>query len=192
MESYKVRVIGGNLKRKKLFFEKLKNTRPLRDLVKENLFNTLLHSAKLKINIDNANILDLYSGTGSFGIECLSRGAKNVYFVENDLSALICLKKNLINLKIDKKKYIISEKQVSHFLNTKCKLQFDLIFLDPPYSSDFFENNIELIKEKNFLKRKNLIIFHKEVGKEYSLGNKIKVLDLKRYGRSSIIFCSLI
>ena len=192
MESYKVRVIGGNLKRKKLFFEKLENTRPLRDLVKENLFNILLHSAKLKINIDNANILDLYSGTGSFGIECLSRGAKNVYFVENDLSALICLKKNLINLKIDKKKYIISEKQVSHFLNTKCKLQFDLIFLDPPYSSDFFENNIELIKEKNFLKRKNLIIFHKEVGKEYSLGNKIKVLDLKRYGRSSIIFCSLI
>ena len=105
MESYKVRVIGGNLKRKKLFFEKLKNTRPLRDLVKENLFNILLHSAKLQINIDNANIIDLYSGTGSFGIECLSRGAKNVYFVENDLSALICLKKNLINLKIDKKIY---------------------------------------------------------------------------------------
>ena len=105
-----MRVIGGNLKRKKLFFEKLKNTRPLRDLVKENLFNILLHSAKLKINIDNANILDLYSGTGSFGIECLSRGAKNVYFVENDLSALICLKKNLINLKIDKKKIYYKRK----------------------------------------------------------------------------------
>tara|TARA_Y100000591_G_C21805769_1_gene684781 strand:+ start:503 stop:1066 length:564 start_codon:yes stop_codon:yes gene_type:complete len=187
-----MRIISGSLKGKKLFFEKLKTTRPLRDLVKENIFNIILHSNKFKINFEESKILDLYSGTGSFGIECLSRGASSVYFVENESTALACLKKNLIKLKISKKKYIVKEKQVSHFLNDNCKIQFDLIFFDPPYASNFFESDIKMIKKKNFLKEKSLIIFHKELGNDYPLGNKIKVMDVKKYGRSSIIFCRLL
>ena len=64
-----------NLKENLLIF-KSKKTRPLKDSVRENIFNILMHSNLIKVNLKNANILDLYSGIGSFGIECISRGAK--------------------------------------------------------------------------------------------------------------------
>ena len=78
-----MRVIGGTFKGKKLFLPNDKNTRPLKDLVKESIFNLIQHSKKINIEIKNSMILDLFSGSGSFGIECLSRGAKKVIFLEN-------------------------------------------------------------------------------------------------------------
>ena len=78
-----MRVIGGYLKGKKLYQPMDLKTRPLKDIVKESIFNILTHSKDNKINFNNANILDLFSGSGSFGIECLSRGAQIVYFFEN-------------------------------------------------------------------------------------------------------------
>ena len=83
-----MRIISGFLKGKKIDFINSKITRPIRDLVKENIFNIILHSNSIRVNLNNSNVLDLYSGTGSFGIECLSRGAKKVTFVEKDLMAL--------------------------------------------------------------------------------------------------------
>ena len=87
-----------NLKGKKIKFLKNKITRPLKDSVKENIFNILIHSKLIKLKFKNSNILDLYSGVGSFGIECISRGAKKVTFVEkNNINAILkILKKNLI------------------------------------------------------------------------------------------------
>ena len=91
-----MRVISGKFKNKKLNFPKNLKTRPLKDSVKENIFNILEHSKKINIKIKNSNILDLYSGCGSFGIETLSREASSVLFVENeeqlDKIKSICLK----------------------------------------------------------------------------------------------------
>ena len=78
-----MRIISGNCKGKKIFEPKDKSTRPLKDLTKESLFNIILHSNKFKIEIKNSNILDLFSGVGSFGLECLSREASYVAFIEN-------------------------------------------------------------------------------------------------------------
>ena len=94
-----MRIISGKYKGKKLFQPKDALTRPLKDLTKESIFNLLTHSNKLNIQFVNANILDLFSGIGSFGIECLSRGVKQVIFVENYEGVLPILKKNLNNLK---------------------------------------------------------------------------------------------
>ena len=88
-----MRIIGGKLKNKKINFPKNIKTRPLKDNVRENIFNILLHSNIVDINFESVNVLDLYAGSGSFGIECLSRGASNVIFVEKDLDALFNLKK---------------------------------------------------------------------------------------------------
>ena len=77
-----MRIISGYLKGKSIIFLKNSNTRPLKDSVKENIFNILKHSNLMNINIEKANILDLYSGIGSFGIECISRGAEKDTFVE--------------------------------------------------------------------------------------------------------------
>ena len=71
-----MRIISGSLKGRSMNFIKNSTTRPLKDSVKENIFNILEHFQKVKIKINSANILDLYSGAGSFGLECISRGAK--------------------------------------------------------------------------------------------------------------------
>ena len=78
-----MRVISGSLKGKKILEPKDIRTRPLKDLAKESIFNIIKHSSKFKIDLEKSNILDLFSGVGSFGIECLSRGKEKVTFVEN-------------------------------------------------------------------------------------------------------------
>ena len=90
-----MRIISGKLKGKKLFLPNDKKTRPLKDLVKVSIFNLLDHSNIVKKKLENSSILDLFSGTGSFGLECLSRGSKNVYFFENYVEAIKILEKNL-------------------------------------------------------------------------------------------------
>ena len=88
-----MRVIGGKLKGKLINNPTDKNTRPLKDMVRESIFNILEHSNNEKINLNNSIIMDLFSGSGSFGIECLSRGVKKVYFYENYKPSLKILKK---------------------------------------------------------------------------------------------------
>ena len=90
-----MRIISGNLKGKSISFVKNSKTRPLKDSVRENIFNILAHSNSFNISFEEANVIDLYSGVGSFGIECLSRGAQKVTFVEHDSIAVKILKDNL-------------------------------------------------------------------------------------------------
>ena len=94
-----MRIISGNFKGKKILLPKDKLTRPLKDLTKESIFNILKHSKLLNVELENSNILDLFSGVGSFGLECLSRGAKNVTFLESYTDVLSVLKKNIDNSK---------------------------------------------------------------------------------------------
>ena len=94
-----MRIISGSFKGKKFLEPKDKQTRPLKDLTKESIFNVITHSNKFKIDFNNSAILDLFSGVGSFGLECLSRGAKEVFFIENYIGVLPILEKNLSSLK---------------------------------------------------------------------------------------------
>ena len=95
-----MRIISGYFKGKKILTPKDIKTRPLKDITKESMFNVIKHSNKFNIQIKNSTVLDLFSGVGSFGIECISRGAKNVTFVEKDQKTINLLKENLINLSI--------------------------------------------------------------------------------------------
>jgi len=128
-----MRIIGGQFKGKKILEPKDKETRPLKDLTKESIFNILNHSNKFMVNIENSIVLDLFSGVGSFGLECLSRGAKHVTFVENYNNVLPILKKNLSNLKNINKYELIEENLFLNFDYKKFGYKFDIIFLDPPY-----------------------------------------------------------
>ena len=89
-----MRIISGNFKGKKILLPKDKLTRPLKDLTKESIFNIIKHSKLLNVKLEQANILDLFSGVGSFGLECLSRGAATVTFLENYKEVSTILKKN--------------------------------------------------------------------------------------------------
>ena len=183
-----MRVISGDLKGKKIFLPKNDKTRPLRDLVKESIFNLIEHSNKLNLTLENSNILDLFSGTGSFGIECASRKAKKVTFVENYSAALDVLKKNIKFLEIDNKVKIIEE-NCFEFLKSNDVLErkYNIIFMDPPYKEERIDLIIDLIKDKKILAKNGVLIIHRHKKDNINISNKLIILDERNYGISKII-----
>lgn len=186
-----MRIITGFLKGKKINFINSPITRPLRDLVKENIFNVILHSNLINVDLLNSKILDLYSGVGSFGIECISRGAKNITFVEKNKTTLEILKKNLKNLKIENYSKIYPI-EVSSFIKKSDKNKFEIIFLDPPFAESTYINELESIKSLNLCVKKHLIIVHRERKTNDNLSKILKIISIKNYGRSKIIFGSFL
>ena len=180
-----MRIVGGKFKGSSIKFLKTKITRPLKDSVKENIFNILTHSKDIKTNINDALILDLYSGVGSFGLECLSRGAKKVSFVEIDIMALKILKENILKLSLNKKSEII-ENKIENIANWKNK--YHIFFLDPPFKDLKFINNLKELKSQKIYEKNHLIIIHREKNSKDDFEGILKILDEKVYGRSKIIF----
>ena len=182
-----MRIISGKFKGIKLFLPSDKNTRPLKDMVKESIFNLLEHSNKFDLRLSNSSVLDLFSGCGSFGIECISRGAKNVYFFENYLKALEILKKNLSKLAEDQN-YKIFENDCFTFFNSKKTIEkkFDLIFIDPPYKELRINDLIEKIIEKKVLSKNGLFIIHRHKKDKLPITEKISILDIRTYGISKV------
>ena len=184
-----MRVISGKLKGKKILLPKDNLTRPLRDLVKESIFNLLEHSNKFNISITNANVLDLFSGSGSFGLEIISRGAEKVTFVENYSPAYEILSKNIINLQCQNKSEIININCFDYIdkLNNE-ELKFDLIFLDPPFKEKEINNLIENIKNKELLNKDGIIILHRHKKDDLVLTSYLNVIEQRSYGISKITF----
>ena len=187
-----MRIISGKFRSTKLFIPLDKETRPLKDLTKESIFNTLLHSKKLPFKFKNTNILDLYAGTGSFGLECLSRDANKVIFVENNKNALKILKKNIYKLNIEKKTSV-NEYSVFKYLSEidNFGYRMDLIFLDPPYKEKNIFGLINNIIKANIIKKNGIIIIHRNKKSKDNYPNNFKILDVKKYGISKIIFGNL-
>ena len=185
-----MRVIGGKFKGKKLIEPKDKETRPLKDLTKESIFNIINHSNKFSIDIKKAQVLDLFSGVGSFGIECLSQGASHVTFIEKYEAVLPILKKNLDNLKSEIN-YDIIESDILNRLEFKSlKLTYDLIFLDPPYKERALEDILNKIIENKILKKNGIIIIHRHRKEIDKFPKNFQLIDEKNYGISKIIFGS--
>ena len=183
-----MRIISGTSKGKKLYEPKDLLTRPLKDLTKESIFNIITHSNKLKITLEGADILDLFSGTGSFGLECLSRASNHVTFVENYEKILPILKKNITELSYEKKSKII-EKDINNSLSFKVfQNQFDIVFLDPPYKERRLYEMLENISHFNLLKNDGIIIIHRHRKEIDELPIKFKIIEEKLYGISRIIF----
>ena len=186
-----MRIIGGTFKGKKLFLPIDKNTRPLKDLVKESIFNLIKHSNKINIDIKGSVVLDLFSGSGSFGIECLSRESKKVFFLENYPEAINILEKNLKSLKSINKYEIIKDDFFNYFnSNKKIGSKFDIIFIDPPYKEIKINEIIEKIIEIGTLNKNGIIIIHRHKKDTIKLTTKINVFEERIYGISKIFFCN--
>tara|TARA_B100000686_G_C16323734_1_gene729566 strand:- start:225 stop:713 length:489 start_codon:yes stop_codon:yes gene_type:complete len=156
-----MRIIAGKLKGNMLYGPKTKKIRPLKDMVRESIFNLLLHSKKISFPLEKSNILDLYSGTGSFGLECLSRDANKVVFIEKEKEAIETLEKNIEKLKIKHSTKIffedvfnIIEKNEANILKFILNFKFDLIFCDPPFKNKNLNDLIKLIEKKKIIKKK--------------------------------------
>ena len=186
-----MRIIGGNFKGKKILDPQDKKTRPLKDLTKESIFNVLKHSNKFSINIENSIILDLFSGVGSFGIECLSRGSKYVTFVENYSGVLPILKKNLSNLETDENYQVIDKNIFNKIDFKKITDKCDIIFLDPPYREKKLPIIIDQISKDRILSNNGIIIIHRHKKEEDQFTKKLRIVVEKKYGISKILFCKL-
>ncbi len=185
-----MRIISGIYKGKKIFEPKDAITRPLKDLTKESIFNIINHSNKFEINLKKSNILDMFSGVGSFGIECLSRCAKKVTFVENYNKVLPILKKNLRNLKKSENYEIIEKDIYNRNLFEIFEKKFELIFLDPPFKDKNLNFLLNGLIDNKVLKKNGIIVIHRHKNKQDIIPEKLKIIEEKKYGLSKIIFLS--
>lgn len=133
-------------------------TRPTADRVKEALFSII------NFDIPGATVLDLFGGTGQLGIEALSRGAKRAVFVDAREEACKLIRENLTKTKLIQDAQVIRGDYMDYL--SRCKEQFSVIFLDPPYAETFLENAIKRIVEIDILQSDGIIVTERPLGKE--------------------------
>jgi len=135
-----MRIISGEFKSRKIKFPKSKKTRPVTDRSKETIFNILGSLT------EKAVVLDLFAGSGSLGLEALSRGASSVYFVDAGASPCRIIKNNLKALKLRERAHVYCvpvERSIK--ILSKRQLRFDLVFLDPPYNKGLIKKILRLL-----------------------------------------------
>lgn len=136
-------------------------TRPTSDRVKEALFSII------NFDIPGARVLDLFGGTGQLGIEALSRGAKSATFVDAGEPACRLIRENLKRTKLEAEGKVVRSDYLA-YLN-RCREQYDIIFLDPPYAEVFLENSLKRIAEIDILQSNGIIVAERPLGKGLSL-----------------------
>ncbi len=182
-----MRIVSGSMRGTKLYtLDGMDVTRPTLDRVKESLFNIL--NFKIKESI----VLDLFAGSGALGLEAISRGAEKTYFCDSSFEAIKIINKNIEKTRC-KDKTVVIQKDYKKALEKfeKDALKFDIIFLDPPYKTDYTKESIKLILEKNLLNEDGIIIIETDIEKEV-LGEiqdfSVDIYDVRKYGRVSLIF----
>ena len=174
-----MRIISGKYRGLNLVPFKGEEIRPTADRVKESLFNIIYDK------VAGATVLDLFCGSGNLGIECLSRGAKEVNF--NDLSSdsLAVLKKNLAKLKGEDKYFITAGDYLDYLKSTR--RQFDLIFIDPPYAKEFGKSALEVISARKLLSKNGIAIYERDRAFECEIAG-LELIDERKYGRTYLSF----
>lgn len=163
----RMRIISGIYKGRFISVPQSRLIRPTTDRVRETLFNLLNN----KIDFDGIDVLDFYSGSGSLGLECLSRGASSVTFIEKNFKIYKNLLDNIKSLQAEEYCQVIKTEAVN-FSKHKSEKQFDLILADPPFFKDDIYEVISNIKQNNFLKKDGMIIIERSIQtKEKDISN---------------------
>ncbi len=183
-----MRVISGTARGTKLNSINDVTTRPTLDRVKESLFSIL------QFEIQDSIILDLFAGSGAIAIEFLSRGAKKAYLCEKNHLATKMIYQNLNKTRLTSKAVMIGKdyKKALEILKQEA-IKFDLIYIDPPYQADIAVDSVQKILEANLLKEKGRFIIETDDEKRELLELEklnVKVDDIRKYGRVSLIFLS--
>lgn len=182
-----MRVISGSCKGKRLKSVKGLTTRPTADRVKEAVFNVL------GFRIADAVFLDLFAGTGNIGIEALSRGAASAIFVEKDRKAVQVIGDNLVSCKLESKGqiYPVDCFKALKIFNEK-RMQFNLVFLDPPYKLFVIDELLQIIANTDLLIHKSIVIAETAPETELiSQVNNLKKVRENRYGDTKITYYQL-
>ncbi len=154
-------------------------TRPTMDRVKESLF------AMIQNNIKDKNTLDLFAGSGNLGIEALSMGAKSVYFVDKNPIAIKTIKENLNKIKIESQVLKNDYKDALKAFENKTK--FDLIFLDPPYKTNYIEESLKLIERYDLLNKDGLVVCESDDVNKIKYSNYYQEYKNRKYSEKIVV-----
>ena len=183
-----MRVIAGKARRLNLRTPQGYDTRPTTDKVKETLFNIL------NPYLADSDFLDLFSGSGAIGIEALSRGAKYVAFVENDRAALECIKSNLKYTRLDSQAeiYPIGVLESIKALELKGRV-FDVVFMDPPYNSNFERDVLIALQDSSIIYCDTIIVVEasKQTKFDYLEDTKFRQVKKKEYKSNQHVFLEM-
>lgn len=181
-----MRVISGTARGKKLISLEGLETRPTLDRVKEALFNIL------QFDIRSAKILDLFSGSGALAIEALSRGAESAILCDISSKAVNIINKNLEDTRLKNKSEVFNKDYIETLNKLKKESKkIDIVFLDPPYKTDYIYKSIKKIIEYNLLEKNGIIVAETDDENKIEEIRKIEdieIYDARKYGIVHIIF----
>lgn len=182
-----MRIISGTARGTKLFTLEGETTRPTLDRVKESMFNIIQNE------VQNSIFIDLFSGSGAIGLEAASRGAERVILCDKSKQAINIINKNIEKTHL-KEKVELYNLDYELLLKTKIKEQADIIYIDPPYKSDFAINAVNIILENGLVSEHSTIII--ETDEEEKILRElekieIKITDKRKYGRAILIFLKI-
>ena len=181
-----MRIIAGRMRGTKLFTLDGLNTRPTLDRVKEPLFSII------NFKLQDSVILDLFSGSGALGLEAISRGAKKAYLCDSSKDAINIIKKNVEKTKSEEYTELMLkdyEKSLEYF--SMKDIKFDIVFLDPPYKTNFAEKSTEIIIKNSLLNEDGIIIIETDTEEKViqNLENiDVHIYDKRKYGRVTLLF----
>ena len=173
-----MKVIAGIYKGRNIDTIKDTATRPMMGIAREGIFNTL------QFSFENADVLDLFAGSGSMGIEALSRGAKYVTFIDNSPDCIKQINKNLQEYKND---YSVLQLDVSNYINEVAS-KYDIVFYDPPFEYVTEDINADISEIGNNLNKNAFIVIHRHSNSSsIVLPNDVELYKEKNYGQSKIL-----
>ena len=176
-----MRIVGGKYRSRNIEFPTNQEiTRPTKDVVREGIFSALY------FDIANAVVLDLFAGSGSMGLESLSRGAKYVYFVDKDKNAINIINKNIRTLNESSNSEVLQydyKDALNCFIERK--IRFDIVILDPPYKLDVIEEIINILINNELLKEHGIIVIETDYTLALEDDRFVKNKNYK-YGRTLV------
>ena len=179
-----MRIISGKARGTKLYTLEGDTTRPTLDRIKESIFNIIQNRIK------DSTFLDLFAGSGAMGLEAASRGAKKAILCDKNKNAMQIIKRNIEKTHLEQNVQTYLD-DYENILKTKIKEKIDIIYIDPPYNSNFAINSIKIILEKNLVTKDSIIMIETDRKNEIEeeLKNiEIEIVDERKYGKAEIIF----
>ena len=176
-----MKIISGKYKGRNVIGYDIAGTRPTMDRVKESLF------AMIQNHIENSNCLDLFAGSGNLGLEAISEGAKSCTFIDKNKIAIKTINNNLTELGIENCRVYLKDFRI--FLRETTD-KYNLIFIDPPYKTDFIKDALFLIEKYNLLTNDGLIILESDDKSKLIYNDYYTTFKERKYGDKFILILS--
>ena len=176
-----MKIISGKYKGRNIEGHNIVGTRPTMDRVKESLF------AIIQNYLLDSLVLDLFSGSGNLAIEALSQGAKEAYAIDNNLTSVRTIERNVVNINVKNCQIIKSDFRAAIATLAERKVKFDIIFLDPPYNTNYIEESIKYIEKYQTLNKDGIIVCESDKKDRIIFSSNFEILKEKKYGDKWVV-----